>query len=101
MHLFREIIMSQIKLVKLKNGSEEAEPLVRVTMMSLQHLMGENPIAFYELVELCKNRNHKMFGNTNEILERLSMVSNGFVHGSIRNIVLSAVKGEGLDMQLA
>ena len=93
--------MSETKVVKLKNGSEEAEPLVRVTIMSLRMLMESDPIAFYELFELCKDRNHKMFGNAGEKLAKLGLVgAAGHVHDSIRNIVLSAVEGEGLDMCL-
>ena len=87
-------------VIKLKNGTEEVEPLVRVTMMSLRSLMSVNPVAFYELVELCKDRTHVLFGNTGKVLEERSLVQNGVVHDSVRNIVLSAVTGEGLEMRL-
>ena len=92
--------MSGTETVVLKNGAEEAEPLVRVTMMSLQDLMKKDPIGFYELVELCKDRHHKLFGNTGKELVARGLVNGGTVHDSIRHIVLSAVKGEGLDMTL-
>jgi len=68
--------------------------------MSLKALMASDPIAFFELSELCKDRSHKLFGNTGEKLSKLGLIQNGTVHGSIRNIVLSAVEGEMLDMQL-
>jgi len=89
-----------MKTLVLKNGSEEAEPLVKVTMMSLRNLMETNLIAFYELVCLCRDGKHQLFGNTGEVLGKFSLVSNGQVHDSIRNIVLSAAEGEGLDMRL-
>jgi hypothetical protein len=90
----------EMKAVFLKNGAEEAEVLVRVVMLSLGNLMEQNPIVFYELVQLCKNREHKLFGNTGEILEKLRLVENGEIHDSIRNVVLSAVEGDGLNIRL-
>lgn len=92
--------MSELKAVVLKNGAEEVEPLVAVVMMSLRTLLRENPIAFFELVQLCKDRNHKPFGTTGTILEQTSLIQNGVLHDSVRNIVLSAVEGEGLEMRL-
>jgi hypothetical protein len=92
--------MSEMKTVILKNGAEEAEPLVNVTMMSLRKLMEEQPIAFYEFVELCKDSKHQLFGNASEVLNRLGLIHGGAVHDSIRNIVLSATKGDGFEMEL-
>ncbi len=100
-----------IETVKLKNGTEEARPLVGVTMMSIRGLMGDlehgGPIALYELVEICKDRDHKPFGNTGDKLAALSLAtpianSDGRfqVHNSIKNIVLSAVEGEGMEMSV-
>lgn len=87
--------------VELKNGQSEAEGLVRLTMISLQMLMERNPVAFYELVMKCRDRKHVLFGNTGKVLEELAMTSSdGSVHDSIRNIVLSAVSGEELNMTL-
>jgi len=89
------------KLIKLKNGIEEAESLITIVMMSLQKLFNENPMAVYELVMKCRDNNHQYFGNMVEELKTLALVqSDGSVHNSIRNIVLSAVKGEGLKMVL-
>lgn len=87
-----------MNMVTLKNGAVEAEPLVKVTMMSLGRLWDENPICAYELVMLCRDSNHKPFGNSDKILVELALVQNGRVHDSIRNIVLSSVSGEGLEM---
>jgi hypothetical protein len=86
--------------MKLKNGSEELDGLVGVTMMSVRRLTQTHPIAFYELVMLCRDPKHKLFGNTGQALNDLSLVTNGQVHDSIRNIVLSAIEGEGMDMTL-
>ncbi len=92
--------------VILTNGAEEYDPLVSLTMLALRRLMDEgHGIAVYELRELCRDRHHKLFGNAADVLEPLTMINvdtNGkpHVHFSIRNIVLSAVTGEGLDMTL-
>ncbi|MGQ0527595.1 MAG: hypothetical protein ACT4OY_06160 [Alphaproteobacteria bacterium] len=90
-----------LETVILKNGAEEAKPLVAVTMMSLEGLMQQNPIAFYELTMKARDSKHQFFGNAGQVLEKFNLVSaNGSMHDSIRNIVLSAVEGDGLDMTL-
>ena len=89
------------EVIKLKNGSEEAKGLVTITMLSLESLLKENPIAFYEFTMKCRDRQHTLFGNTEEVLRDLALLEQrGSVHESIRNIVLSAVEGEGLDMKV-
>ena len=89
-----------LETVRLKNGSEEVASLVSVTMMSLQHLMQDKPIVLYELVEVCRDRDHKPFGLTGQDLEDLGLMNAGCVHDSIKNVVLSAVEGTGLEMTL-
>ena len=85
--------------IRLKNGSEEAKVLVTVTSINVNNLLKTNPIAFFELVSLCRDPQHKPFGNTSQILADLSLMEpGGTVHQSIRNIVLSGSQGEGLDM---
>lgn len=90
---------------KLKNGAVEAAPLVKATMMSIRSL---DPISLYELVEVARKPDHQPFGNTGEKLKGLALLepaSGGFgpatrMHDSIRNIVLSAAQGEGLELEL-
>ena len=89
-----------MEIVTLKNGAEEPKPLVLATMVSLENLVQTNPIVAYELVEVCKNPDHELFGNAGEILTKLALIENGYVHDSIRNIVLSAFEGEGFEMRL-
>lgn len=87
--------------IRLKNGTEEGRIVVTATMMSLRGLLEDvetgGPIAFYELVMLARDRNHKLFGNTERTLRDRALFP---LHGSIRNIILSAVEGDGLDMTL-
>ncbi|MBD3330043.1 hypothetical protein GF354_00765 [Candidatus Peregrinibacteria bacterium] len=91
-----------MEAARLKNGSEEFKPLVQMTMASLSKLAETNPIAFYELVMKCREQGHELFGNTGEVLQSLALIQDerGTVHDSIRNVVLSAVEGDGLDMTL-
>lgn len=90
-----------MKTIRLRNGTEEAEPLVKVTVMSLQRLVQEHPISFYELVQVARDRSHRPFGNSGDVLASLSLLQpGGRMHQSIRNIVLSATDGEQLDVSL-
>jgi len=88
--------------VKLLNGSEEADVLVTVVMMSLKSLWNEGlagVLAVYDLHQLCQNPNYSAMYIKH--LNSLNLVSDdGSVHDSIRNVVMSAVQGEGLEMTL-
>lgn len=91
-----------IETIKLKNGAEEAKMLVGVIMLSLQELLKEKPIIFYELVQLCRNPEHELFSDVvvAELKNTNLIEVAGTVHSSIKNIVLSAVTGEGIDLFL-
>jgi hypothetical protein len=48
----------------------------------------------------CRDQKHQFFGKSGEDLKALSLVQNdGSIHESVRNIVLSAAKGDGLAMK--
>jgi len=84
-----------MKTVQLKNNTEETEVLVVITMKRLKELFVEHPKAFYELTMKCRDNQHKIFGNAAEILKDYQLIEpNGSIHGSTRNIVLSAVEGD-------
>lgn len=94
----------QMEVVTLKNRAEEVLPLVNVTMFGLRTLMAEKPIVLYELVMLCRDRTHRLWGKTSDELLALGFIEKHNdsvqVHDSIRNIVLSAVEGDGPEMTL-
>lgn len=93
--------MTEITTVALRNGTQEAKPLVAVLAMVLPDLMKENPIAFVELVALCRDPSHQLFGNTGEVLRARQLIdTEGKVHDSCRNIILSSVEDDSLDMML-
>lgn len=94
-----------METVRLRNGAEEASVLVRLMMWQLGELFKTQPIHFYELVMLCRDPAHRLFGATaNDLvaMKLVTLVDGGpaQVHDSIRNIVLSAVDGEDLEMVL-
>jgi len=94
--------MDATQEVVLKNGSREFDKLVSVTMLSLKTLITEKPTVFYDLVMKCRDSSYKYFGNAGEDLQQLGLAQNdGSIHDSIKNIVLSAVSGDDLDMTLA
>lgn len=92
------------KVVGLKNGSKEFRPAVAIVMLILNKLMEEGKgLVVYELAEICKDPDHKPWGTAigNDLKGlKLAEEHEGLWHvcGTIRNIVLSAVEGEGLDM---
>jgi len=90
-----------METVRLKNGTEEDKPSVVMTMMSLEHVMDERPLALYDLAMMCRDRNYEPFGSNGSYLKDLNLVDqDGSIHNSIRNIVLSAISGDGLDIVL-
>lgn len=90
-----------IEEVMLKNGDMVPVPMVATCHIALSNLMDENPIAFYELVMKCRDRNHRLFGNSAQYLsDRALLEPNGQPHDLVRSFVLSAVTGEGFDMVL-
>jgi hypothetical protein len=93
--------------VRLKNGEEVPDVVVKVLMISLTKLIGSNPIAFYELVMACRNpAEHILFGNTSEMLVQMNLIESvdeagrARIHDTTRSIVLSASEGGEHDMRL-
>ncbi len=92
---------NKMETVVLRNGAEEVRVAVKSTMDNIKDLLNTNPAAFYELVQLCRDRSHKLFGNTEKVLIDLSLVQpGGSVHSSVRNVVLSAIEGDGFNMKI-
>lgn len=91
--------MESIKLVKLKNGSEEPITLVNLVFRVLENLLNNEVMVFIELVCKCRNPQHKLLVGEKR-LQELSLMENGIIHNSIRNIVLSSIEGEGLGLCL-
>ena len=92
-------------MAKLKNGSEERDAAVAATMISLKYLWNSGfsgITVISDLLQICKNDpTYRAFGDNEETLKELALLQeDGKPHATIRNIVLSAISGEGLEMTL-
>lgn len=94
----------EIEVVRLKNGSEEPKPFVVVTMMKLDNLTNSGFLgvfAFHELVMKCRDRNYRFFRQSEQTLKNFGFVQeDGNIEDSVRNVVLSAVEDDAVDMRL-
>lgn len=78
-----------------------AEPIIRVTYLSLRTLLESEPIAFFELTSLAQDPQHTLFGRSAQILQTHGLLdTTGQLHDAVRQIVLASTKGEGLDLTL-
>lgn len=93
--------MSGLTIVTLKNGSTEPLSAVVVLTTILEDLFTNKPTVAYELVMICRDRTHTIWGSIAGQLRDLALLqADGRVHDSIRNIVLSSVEGDGMRMTL-
>ena len=91
------------QMLTLRNGSQEPFALVNSTMMSLRQMMEDilGATALYDLHQICLGTNYRPSARQLEYLKgRCLLQANGHPHDSIKNIVLSAIEGEGLEMTL-
>ena len=101
-----------LRIAKLRNGAEEAFPLIALVTMQIRDLFegkgwvpGEGPlppVMVYELVAKARDRNHKFFGDIGKHLAKTTFFDDeeGHMHDSIRNIVISSFEGELTALQL-
>ena len=83
--------------MKLRNGTEENKGLVVGTTLIIKSMLEkeyEYPMTFWELVRKCKDPNYEIFGGVNKlaIINTGLMGSDGYIHQSIKNIVLSSIE---------
>ena len=94
-----------MKTLTLRNGSKEAAVLVTNTMFALSEIMNVDTVgitALLDLYQLCLGTaGYQLLDPQRQLLDRyLLLDTSGIPKDSIRNIVLSAVQGEGLEMEL-
>lgn len=89
-----------MNLVKLSNGESVPEPLAKTAYSLLRNLLASDPIGFYELVEICRNESHVLFGDYTKKLSDLGLISDGKPNDIIKIIVLASSEGEGLGLKL-
>lgn len=93
-----------MQMVALNNGSVEPQPAVIATFMSLSGLWKggiSGMCAVIDLVDRCKNPQHRIDQESERTLKSLALLEHdGRIHETVRNIALSAAKGDGPDMVL-
>jgi hypothetical protein len=92
---------TDLPLSTLPDGTTVPTVTLRTTMMSLRRLCETNPVAAYELVEICRDPGHEPFGDTGEVLQRLGLVhANGRVHDDTRAVVLASMSVDEVGVTL-
>ena len=87
--------------VTLRTGAVVPAVMISVVRISLEELMRTEPISFYELVCLCRDPGHTLFGDTLDLLKGRSLVeATGQPHDVIKQIVLASIEDDGLDLRL-
>lgn len=92
--------------ITLRNGGTAPAAIVRTTDLTLSHLMGTDPIALIELASAARDPEHVLFGKTGAKLIELAMIEGVDSQGRalmrpyMRDIILSATHGEGLEIGL-
>lgn len=90
------------EMVALRNGTEESKALTAGIILASRALLSEEcktPMAFWDLVRMAQDKDYRpMKVNAAALRERNLLESDNSLHGSIKNIVLSSVEGEGLAM---
>lgn len=70
-------------------------------MTTLNLLLNFQPIAFYKIVEKCREPQHQMFGNSEEKAKEFGLIeSDGKIQNHTKNIILSAAEGKYFDLKL-
>ncbi|HJY98896.1 MAG TPA: hypothetical protein VJ227_04230 [Patescibacteria group bacterium] len=93
-----------LNTVCLRNGAEEAEVAVKVIMISLNGLLRRGIAGvtqFYDLTMICRDPSYRIGEYNLKALQELHLLENdGRPHDTIKNVVLSAVTGDGFQMGL-
>ena len=93
-------------IVTLANGVEMPVVLVTTTLLALRALVADgHGLAVYEARELARNRAHHPFGNAGDVLVSRGLAQRRTdgsyeLESAVRDIVLCAVQGEGLDTRI-
>ena len=93
-----------MSIVTLRNGAQESDATVSGVCLLLNALIEREPdghTVIFDLREACENRGDFVDERSRAILKKLHLVdADGRVPRSIKNIVLSSVDGDRLDIHL-
>lgn len=90
-------------LKKLRTGAEEDSAVVAAVCVSLEGLLSSgNAVAFYEVVMVARDREHRPWGNTAITSMKLALLDSpmGEMHNSVRNVILASTEGKGMEMRM-
>ena len=92
-------------LVTLKDGYKIQEAALITITNNLEDALKENQVAFYDLVEKCKDPSYRFvvnpFADSKAILRKYALLDeHDTVHDHIRNVVLNSIEGDGLSIEL-
>jgi hypothetical protein len=93
-----------MEMLLLNNGSTEPKPTVIATMMSLNGLWDKGipgMCTVSDLYERCCNPKHPIADREFTVLKNLALIQpDGRIHDSIKNIVLSAITGQSINIKM-
>lgn len=82
--------------IPLHNSGQADSDLTAKILRAFRHLGLEDPIAFLELIEKCKNPEHKYYRDTFLPIKNNGLANvDGTVDVAVRAIVLSAIEESG------
>jgi hypothetical protein len=85
-----------MEMIRLKNGTEVPLMGAIPAKVTIARLFETNWVAAYELVRLCRDANHRTYGNISLDLQACALTNSaGKVHDLVRNVVLSVAIGTG------
>lgn len=86
----------------LRNGVEAATAVVVVTFTHLKKMFHEEPLCFWDAVMIARDPNYQPFGTNGHKLVGWGILDNDekTMHAAIREVILAAVEGDGLEMKL-
>lgn len=90
----------QIYEVALRNGAKVPNVAVSATMLALENLLDAHPMYFYELVMVARGEVNRIAGDSDVLVKQGLLTRDGKMHDITRDIILSAVEGEGISMTL-
>lgn len=86
-----------MKEVSLRNGGVVPDVAVTTVFLNVRSLMTDDPIAFWELVEVARDKDHRIFSEVQvKALRNRNLLDDekGSMHSIIRDVVCSMVEGE-------
>lgn len=90
-----------MRVVELKTGWKVAPVTVTNVLHAMEELRRRDPIAFYEMVHLCRYENWRLWGDTMLVLRAWGLIGpDNRPHDDTRQIILSAVSGEGTALEM-